>query len=164
MTTGPGPMLRGPEGAIVEAGTVHADGARGAPAGGRACKATAIGVTKVGMPALDVFVLAVLAGAFIGLGAAFATTVGGGGGDVPYGILRLLVGLASRDHLADRGVRRARLRPLRRERGPDVSGVTWGSFLFDNLLPVTIGNVIGGALMVGAVYWFVYFRGRDSSS
>ena len=46
------------------------------------------------MPALDVFVLAVLAGAFIGLGAAFATTVGSGGGDVPYGILRLLVGLA----------------------------------------------------------------------
>ena len=46
---------------------------------------------------------------------------------------------------------------------PDVSGVTWGSFLFDNLLPVTIGNIIGGALMVGAVYWFVYLRGRDSN-
>ena len=36
------------------------------------------------MAALDVFVLAVLAGAFIALGAAFATTVASGGADVPY--------------------------------------------------------------------------------
>ena len=43
---------------------------------------------------------------------------------------------------------------------PDVSGLTWGSFLLDNLLPVTIGNVIGGTVMVGAVYWFVYLRGE----
>jgi formate transporter len=28
-----------------------------------------------------------------------------------------------------------------------------------NLVPVTIGNVIGGAVMVGIVYWFVYLRG-----
>ena len=27
---------------------------------------------------------------------------------------------------------------------PDVNGLTWGSFLYDNLLPVTIGNVVGG--------------------
>ena len=38
--------------------------------------------------------------------------------------------------------------------------LTWGRFLWANLLPVTIGNVIGGALMVGAVYWFVYLRPR----
>jgi formate transporter len=31
-----------------------------------------------------------------------------------------------------------------------------------NLLPVTIGNVIGGAVMVGVVYWFIYLRGRRS--
>ncbi len=36
--------------------------------------------------------------------------------------------------------------------------LTWGAFFVDNLLPVTIGNVIGGALLVGAVYWFVYLR------
>ena len=30
-----------------------------------------------------------------------------------------------------------------------------------NLIPVTIGNVIGGAVMVGVVYWFVYLRGLD---
>ena len=43
----------------------------------------------------------------------------------------------------------------------DTSGLTWGSFLLDNLLPVTLGNVVGGTLMVGAVYWFVYLRGAE---
>jgi formate/nitrite transporter len=28
----------------------------------------------------------------------------------------------------------------------------------NNLIPVTIGNIIGGAVMVGVVYWFVYLR------
>ncbi len=29
-----------------------------------------------------------------------------------------------------------------------------------NLVPVTIGNLIGGGLLVGSVYWFVYLRKR----
>jgi len=40
------------------------------------------------------------------------------------------------------------------------SELGWSAFLLDNLLPVTIGNVLGGAVMVGAVYWFVYLRGE----
>lgn len=40
----------------------------------------------------------------------------------------------------------------------NLGNLTWARFLWANLLPVTIGNVIGGALMVGAVYWFVYLR------
>jgi formate transporter len=44
-----------------------------------------------------------------------------------------------------------------------VDDLTWSNFLWANLLPVTIGNVIGGALMVGAVYWFVYLR-RSSTT
>jgi formate transporter len=266
-------------------------------------KAEAVGVAKAGMSSLDVFVLAVLAGAFIGLGAAFATTVGSGGTDVPYGVLRLLVGLAFTLGLilvvvagaelftgnnlivmawASRRVSSGRLLAnwglvyagnfvgafatallvflskqytfgggqvgvtaltiastktslgfgqaivlgllcnalvclavwltygahttadkilavippiaafvalgfehsvanmyfipvalliksddawLETTSGvPDVSGLTWGSFLVDNLLPVTIGNIIGGAIMVGAVYWFVYLRRRDTAS
>lgn len=38
----------------------------------------------------------------------------------------------------------------------NLESLTWGSFIFKNLLPVTIGNIIGGALLVGAVYWLVY--------
>ncbi|HID53542.1 MAG TPA: formate transporter FocA [Anaerolineae bacterium] len=36
--------------------------------------------------------------------------------------------------------------------------LTWTNFLVHNLLPVTIGNIIGGALLVGLVYWFIYLR------
>ena len=46
------------------------------------------------------------------------------------------------------------------EPAPDLSGLTWSAFFLDNLVPVTIGNVIGGTIMVGAVYWFVYLRGE----
>lgn len=35
--------------------------------------------------------------------------------------------------------------------------LSWGAFA-RNLLPVTLGNIVGGSLMVGAVYWFVYGR------
>jgi formate transporter len=38
--------------------------------------------------------------------------------------------------------------------------LTWPTFLVANLLPVTIGNVIGGTVLVGAVYTFVYLRPR----
>ena len=31
-------------------------------------------------------------------------------------------------------------------------------FLFANLLPVTLGNLVGGGLLVGAIYWFIYRR------
>lgn len=40
----------------------------------------------------------------------------------------------------------------------DFTNLTWDKFLLNNLLPVTLGNIIGGAVMVGAVYWFVYLR------
>lgn len=36
--------------------------------------------------------------------------------------------------------------------------LTWGNFFLANLLPVTIGNIIGGAFMVGLVYWFIYLK------
>ena len=45
-----------------------------------------------------------------------------------------------------------------RENVPDLSSLTWPNFLVDNLVPVTIGNLIGGTVMVAAVYWFVYLR------
>jgi formate transporter len=266
-------------------------------------KAEGVGVTKAGMSALDVFVLAVLAGAFIALGAVFATTVSAGGGELPYGVARLLAGLVFSLGLilvvvagaelftgnnlvvmawASRRVTTGRLLGnwalvyagnfvgaigtvllvylgkqytfgggevgqaaltiasaktslgfvqalalgalcnalvclavwltygarttadkilavvppiaafvaagfehsvanmyfipagllIERDKTfvaslkdpPDLSALSWGSFLGDNLLPVTLGNIVGGALMVGAVYWLVYLRPRRSYS
>jgi len=42
--------------------------------------------------------------------------------------------------------------------GLDLSGLTWGTFFVNNLLPVTVGNIIGGAVLVAAVYWFIFLR------
>ena len=264
-------------------------------------KAEQVGSAKAGMSALDVFALAVLAGAFIAMGAIFATTVTAGGASLPYGVSRLLAGLAfslglilvvvagaelftgnnlivmawasrkvSTAHLlrnwaivytgnftgaiatagmlflgkqytfgkgavgeqalsiataktglgfvqalvlgafcnalvclavwlsysartvADKilaivppiaafvaagfehSVANMYFIPLGLFVKSDsafsaqhgVAGMehlTWGRFFGSNLLPVTIGNVVGGALMVGAIYWFVYSRHKEAS-
>jgi formate/nitrite transporter len=260
-------------------------------------KAENVGATKAGMATFDVFVLSVLAGSFIALGAIFATTVAAGGSELPYGVVRLLAGLVFTLGLilvvvagaelftgnnlivmawASRRVATAQLLanwgivflgnfvgalatavllfvseqytfgggavgqsilaigvaktslgfgqaialgmlcnalvclaiwltygahtttdkilaivpPIAAfvaagfehsvanmyfisiallvksdsafvatlDPQPDLSGLTVQSFLLDNLLPVTIGNILGGAVMVGAVYWLVYLR------
>jgi len=262
-------------------------------------KAELVGVTKAGMETFNVFVLSILAGAFIAMGAIFATTVAAGGSELPYGVVRLLAGLTFSLGLilvvvagaelftgnnlivmgwASRRVSTALLLEnwtivwvgnfvgafatafivyvsgqytfgggavgqtalsiaaaktslgfveaialgmlcnalvclaiwltygahtttdkvlaiippiaafvaagfehsvanmyfisigllIERDEGfvaslqppPDLSELNWASFFLDNLLPVTIGNVIGGAVMVGAVYWLVYLRPR----
>ena len=51
-----------------------------------ASKAEQVGVKKAGLDVLSTFTLAVLAGAFIALGAVFATTVTAGGSVLPFGI------------------------------------------------------------------------------
>jgi formate/nitrite transporter len=265
-------------------------------------KAETVGAAKARMSAVDVFVLGVLAGAFIALGAIFATTVTSGGADLPYGVTRLLAGLTFSLGLilvvgagaelftgnnlivmawASRRVSTARLLGnwtlvwignfvgafatavivyvsgqytfgggvvgetalsiasaktslglvdavalgvlcnalvclavwltygartttdkvlavvppiaafvaagfehsvanmyflsigllIERDEefvagvdGVDLAGLTWRNALVDNLLPVTIGNVIGGAVLVGAVYWFVYLRSTSGAS
>lgn len=43
----------------------------------------------------------------------------------------------------------------------ELVGLTWSAFLV-SLVPVTLGNIIGGGVLVGGIYWFVYLRARDS--
>jgi len=266
-------------------------------------KAENVGAKKAEMATFDVFVLSVLAGSFIALGAIFATTVTAGGGDLPYGVVRLLAGLMFTLGLilvvvagaelftgnnlivmawASRRVATARLLAnwgivfagnfvgalatavllflseqytfgagavgqsilaigvaktslgfgqaialgmlcnalvclaiwltygahtttdkilaiilpitafvaagfehsvanmyfisiallVKTDDGfvagldpqPDLTGLTVQAFLVDNLLPVTIGNIVGGAVMVGAVYWLVYLRPQRAAA
>jgi formate transporter len=42
--------------------------------------------------------------------------------------------------------------------GMDPSALGWIVFLWKNLLPVTIGNIIGGGVFVGMSYWGAYLR------
>jgi formate transporter len=41
---------------------------------------------------------------------------------------------------------------------PDLSNLTMYGFLVNNLLPVTLGNIIGGTFFVGIVHWFLFLR------
>ena len=38
------------------------------------------------------------------------------------------------------------------------ANVSWGQFLLNNLVPVTLGNIVGGGLFVGVIYWYLYGR------
>jgi formate transporter len=42
--------------------------------------------------------------------------------------------------------------------GRDLSGLTWGHFVVKNLVPVTLGNIVGGSGFVGIFYWLIYSR------
>jgi formate/nitrite transporter len=47
------------------------------------------------------------------------------------------------------------------EKGLDLTNLTWSNFLVNNLVPVTIGNLIGGTILVAAIYWSVFLRNRE---
>ena len=40
----------------------------------------------------------------------------------------------------------------------NIGNLTWGNFFVNNLIPVTLGNIIGGMVLVGMMYWFIYLR------
>lgn len=44
-----------------------------------------------------------------------------------------------------------------------IDSLSWDAMFSRNLLPVTLGNILGGAGLVGCVYWFTYLRGSSKS-
>jgi len=38
----------------------------------------------------------------------------------------------------------------------NLASLSWGTLFLRNLIPVTIGNILGGSGLVGIVYWFSY--------
>ena len=44
---------------------------------------------------------------------------------------------------------------LAAEAGVDLTALTWGDFLLRNLLPVTVGNILGGAGL-GCLFWYCH--------
>ena len=142
-------------------------------------RAAEVGAHKCRLPFWPLLTLAVLAGAFIALGAVFSTTVSAGtGGAVPFGLARLLTGIVFCLGLvlvviagAELFTGNALISPiglLIKSDTPfltvlgksptDYANLTWSNFLLVNLLPVTVGNLIGGVALVGLVYWFIYLR------
>ena len=45
-----------------------------------------------------------------------------------------------------------------------LSHLNWSTFFINNLIPVTLGNIVGGGLFVGGVYWFVYIKNNKKSA
>ncbi len=45
-----------------------------------------------------------------------------------------------------------------------LGNLNWSGFIFGNLIPVTIGNIIGGAFFVAFLYWMVYLKPQTSNS
>ncbi|MBI4720002.1 MAG: formate/nitrite transporter family protein [Chitinivibrionia bacterium] len=200
-----------------------------------AAKGETVGVNKAHMSVEKTFALAILAGAFIGLGAIFATTVlAGTGGMLPFGVQRLLAGLVftlglilvivggaelftgnnlitmawannkvgtglmvknwiivwignlvgslltvvimyfGAQYMFGNGAIGATALAIAngkvqlgfvfwtliKKTPADFPALTWGSFFVNNLIPVTIGNIIGGGVMVGLAYWFIYLRDK----
>jgi len=62
---------------------------------------------------------------------------------IPLAIL--IKDTASTDFFADAGLDQAAYGDL-----------TWAAFYLDNLLPVTLGNIVGGGVMIGVLYWTIF--------
>ena len=39
-----------------------------------------------------------------------------------------------------------------------AEGVTWSTMIINNLVPVTLGNIVGGAVFVACIYWYTYLK------
>ncbi|MDO3378706.1 formate/nitrite transporter family protein [Geoalkalibacter halelectricus] len=46
--------------------------------------------------------------------------------------------------------------------GLEAPGLTWGGFLA-NIIPVTLGNIIGGVIFVGFAYWYIHLKALRTS-
>lgn len=48
--------------------------------------------------------------------------------------------------------------------GHPALNTTWNEFLIDNLIPVTLGNIAGGAILVAGIYAFIYSRSKTAKT
>jgi len=39
-----------------------------------------------------------------------------------------------------------------------AASFNWGTFIVKNLIPVTLGNIVGGSIFVGGLYWLSYLK------
>jgi len=126
---------------------------------GMAAKGEDLGVKKAKLPFINMFVLGILAGAFIGIGAIFATTVAAASSTLPYGVARLLIGLSFTVGLILVVIGGAELFT-----GNTLITMAWASGkvtiwqLLRNWVVVYLGNLVGGVLTA-----YIVFLGKQYS-
>jgi formate transporter len=118
-------------------------------------RAEDVGIAKAGLSAASTFALAILAGAFIAMGAVFATTTSAGSAELAFGVARLLAGITFSLGLILVVVAGAELFT-----GNNLVVMAWASrrvttvALLRNWAIVYVGNFVGAiatvALMLGA--------------
>lgn len=42
-----------------------------------------------------------------------------------------------------------------------LANLNWGTFITGNLIPVTLGNIVGGGVFVALIYWFTYHKNSN---
>ena len=48
------------------------------------------------------------------------------------------------------------------EYGLDTTDMGWGKLFYKNIIPVFLGSLVGGGLLVGVIYWYVFINKDDS--
>ncbi|MCI1930769.1 MAG: formate/nitrite transporter family protein [Clostridia bacterium] len=46
----------------------------------------------------------------------------------------------------------------------NLTSLTWSAFIIKNLIPVTLGNIVGGSVLVGLGYWFTYIHKSEKQN
>lgn len=44
-----------------------------------------------------------------------------------------------------------------------LSQLNWGTMFLNNIIIVTLGNIVGGAIFVGFIYWLIYVKGSKKA-
>lgn len=139
-------------GAVATALLMAMSGALGIADGAPLATVVAIAQAKVALPFLDALIRGVLCNVLVCLAVwlTFAAR------NVSGKILAIIFPIAGFVALGfEHSVANMYFIPVAIFAGAD--GVGWGGLLA-NLLPVTIGNIIGGGMLVALVYWLVYLR------
>jgi formate/nitrite transporter len=45
---------------------------------------------------------------------------------------------------------------IAKETGRSDPALSWNAFIVDNLIPVTLGNIVGGVIFVAGAYWYIH--------
>ncbi len=120
------------------------------------CVSTA--VTKVSMPFLQAFIKGILCNIFV----CIAVWMTFAADTVPGKIMGLyfpimLFVLSGFEHCVANMGYIANGLFAKELYGIEAAGLTWGTFFTKNLIPVSLGNIVGG-MAVGLAYWYVYLH------
>ena len=129
-----------------------------------AASVIAIAQTKAGLTFGDAFVRGILCNFLVCISvwmANAARTVGGKIAAVFFPIMAFVV--AGFEHSIANMYYLAAGLFTAGQTGAAAEGLTWGRALIGNLLPVTLGNLVGGGLLVGVSAWYLYLKKEINS-